>query len=325
MKKLWFTTATLVCAALLMPSCFKSGDNSLFVRGPETANFNSGVQMADEDKDQQEGDEIDWESIDIVPEQTSDSEVKAMSFNVRVIGDRGNNAWDVRKKGIPVMVRTINPTVIGVQEAQPAHLNYLSSNLPEYAYVGDGRDGGAKGEHTAIFYKTDEVQLMQSGTFWLSETPNQVSYGWSAQYRRIATWAIFKKSATGEFFFHMNTHLDFAVDVVTNEMYLIADKMREYNPQGYPGVFTGDMNTTQGSPVFDVIRTAGWKSARSEARDTDNSITFNGFGASGAIIDHVFFNKFTTSKFKVVNEKYNGVQYLSDHYPVYAVLGFPLK
>ena len=50
-----------------------------------------------------------------------------------------------------------------------------------------------------------------------------------------------------------------------------------------------------------------------------------GIGASGAIIDHVFFNKFTTSKFKVVNEKYNGVQYLSDHYPVYAVLGFPLK
>ena len=328
MKKIWLYATAWLLAVLMCPSCSKSGDNSLFVGGPETANFNSGGQKAEDDKDQQEDDELDWESIEIVPEKISDSEIKIMSFNLRVVSGEdaaSGNGWDTRKKGIPVMVRTINPTVIGVQEAQPTHLNYLSANLTDYAYVGDGRDGGTKGEHTAIFYKKEEVDLIQSGTFWLSETPGQVSYGWGAQYRRIAPWAIFKKKATGEFFFHMNTHLDFAEDVVTNEMYLIADKMREYNPQGYPGAFTGDMNTTQGSSVFNVIRTAGWKSARTEARDTDNSITFHGFGSGGGVIDHVFFNKFTVTKFKVVNEKYNGVKYLSDHYPVYAVLGFPVN
>ena len=326
MKTSWIVTASLLAAAaLLFGSCNKLADNSDFVGGPETANFNSGGQKAEEDKDEKEDDVIDWESIDIQPEVTSDSEVKVMSFNVRVVGDSGNNAWDVRKKGIPVMVKTINPTVIGVQEAQPTHMTYLKANLTDYDCVGGGRDGGDKGEHTAIFYKRDEVQMIKNGTFWLSETPSQVSYGWGAQYRRIATWAIFKKIATGEFFFHMNTHLDFGEEVVTPEMNLIASKMQEYNPNGYPGVFTGDMNTVQTSPVFNVIRTAGWKSARTEARDTDNSITFHGFGTGGGVIDHVFFHKFSATKFKVVNEKYNGVQYLSDHYPVYAIVGFPVN
>lgn len=322
MKKIGFYTTVLLMVALFFPSCTKSRDNAMFVGGPETANFNGGQSADDEGQD--DGN-IDWDSIDITPEVTEDAEVKIMSFNLRVIGDAGNNAWDVRKKGIPVMLRTVNPTVFGVQEAQPAHLNYLTFNLPEYAYVGEGRDGGNNGEHTAIFYKKDEVELLRSGTFWLSETPDRVSYGWGAQFRRIATWALFKKIANGECFFHLNTHLDFDEEVQAREMNLIEDKMREYNPDGYPAAFTGDMNVEENSSVFDVIRLKGWKSARKEAVHSDTGPTFHGFGTASSVIDHVFFYQFTASKFKVVNEKYNDVQYLSDHYPVYAILEFPLN
>lgn len=325
MKKNISLISAFLCIMLGFSACEKTADNSFFVGGPETANFNSGGMAQEDDKDASEEEEMDWESIEIIPEKTSDSQVKIMSFNVRVLGDSGNNAWDVRKKGIPVMVKTINPTTIGVQEATKTHLDYLAKNLTDYAYVGEGREGGTRGESTAIFYKKEEVELIKSGTFWLSETPHQVSYGWNAQYLRIATWAIFKKKATNEFFFHMNTHLDFDDVTVANEVALIARKCLEYNPNNYPGAFTGDMNTKENDSCFEPMKQLGYVSARRQARDTDESMTFNGFGSAGGIIDHVFSSVFKASKFKVVNEKYNGVTYLSDHYPVYAILDFPLE
>lgn len=324
MKKYQFC---LLLFSFLVCSCAGNLDNSGYIGGPETANFNSGGQKVEDESGKEEDDELSWEDIEITPEVTSDSEVRIMTFNVRgyTTEENSQNNWANRRKAIPVMIKTTNPTTFGVQEAKRSFLTWIQSNCPDYQYTGEGNGGGTSGEYSAIFYNTKEVNLLNSGTFWLSETPDKVSYGFGAKHRRIATWAVFEKKATGERFFHINTHLDFAEQVQIKEVEVIAERIKLYNPEGYPAAFTGDMNVQHNSPAFNPIRKEGWKNSRTEARETDDSGTYNGWGASGKIIDIIFIKDFKALKYKVVTEQFVGVQYISDHYPVYSVLEFPVK
>lgn len=322
----------LICLGLfllsaIILSCAKEGDNSRFVGGPETANFNSGGPKIDDGSGQQNEDELDWEAIDITPEVTSDSEVRIMTFNLRVSTSEENpqNNWSNRRKAIPVMIKTTSPTTFGVQEGKLSQISYLQTNCPEYDYVGVGNRGGTSGEYNAIFYKKDEVELLRSGTFWLSGTPDSPSKSFGAKYYRIATWAVFEKKATGERFIHVNTHLNFEEDIQIKEMEVLYGRLSQYNQDGYPSFITGDMNTLQNAPCFNAIKKDGWKNSRLEARDTDNSGTYNGWGASGKIIDIIWFKGVKALKYKVVTEQFVSVQYISDHYPVYAVFEFPVK
>ena len=57
----------------------------------------------------------------------------------------------------------------------------MKEALPGYDYIGVGRDDGKeKGEHSAIFYRTDKFDVIEKGDFWLSETPDVPSKGWDA-------------------------------------------------------------------------------------------------------------------------------------------------
>ena len=326
MRKYLKYACMLLLPAIIL-SCSKDEDNAQFVGGPETANFNSGGQQIDDGNGQQSDDELDWEAIEITPEVTSDSEVKIMTFNLRVNTSEEDpqNNWSNRRKAIPVMIKTTNPTTFGVQEGKMSQITYIQTNCPEYDYVGQGNKGGTSGEFSAIFYKKDEVKLLQGGTFWLSDTPDTPSKSFGVNYYRIATWAVFEKIATGERFIHVNTHLNFEDDVQTKEMEVLYGRLKEYNADGYPGFITGDMNTQQNAPCFSAIKKDGWKNARLEARETDNSGTYNGWGASGKIIDLIWFKGIKALKYKVVTEQFVGVQYISDHYPVYGVFEFPVK
>ena len=75
--------------------------------------------------------------------------------------------------------------------------------------MGVGRDDGAeKGEFMAVYYLRDRFELLDSGTFWLSETPDKVSRGWDGACNRTVTWVELKDRKSGKEFFYFNTHLD---------------------------------------------------------------------------------------------------------------------
>jgi hypothetical protein len=69
---------------------------------------------------------------------------------------------------------------MGVQEAMPNQVLDLEQMLPEYKQVGVGREGQGKGESSNIFYKKEKLKIVQSNTFWLSDTPDSISKGWDA-------------------------------------------------------------------------------------------------------------------------------------------------
>ena len=99
------------------------------------------------------------------------------SYNIRCNnpGD-GENAWPNRKERVKALILFHEYDVVGVQEARPEQMEDLQQ-MPGFASVGVGRDGEAGGEFSAIFYRVDRIQVLDSGTFWLSETPEKVSLG----------------------------------------------------------------------------------------------------------------------------------------------------
>ena len=105
-----------------------------------------------------------------------------MSYNIRLDhkGD-GDNAWPVRKEATIAMLEDVKPDVFGVQEALPHQVAYITEQAPNYKNVGVGRDDGvAKGEFMSIFWNVETMEMLEWGTYWLSETPDVPSYGWDA-------------------------------------------------------------------------------------------------------------------------------------------------
>ena len=137
-----------------------------------------------------------------------DETLTAMSFNVRYDnpGD-GENAWPYRIDAVEQIIESAD--VVGLQEALPGMLADLDSRLDGWARIGRGRAADGGGEFCAIYYRTDRLDLVADGTFWLSETPEVPgSVGWDAALERIATWGRFRDRHTGRTFVILNAHFD---------------------------------------------------------------------------------------------------------------------
>ena len=248
-----------------------------------------------------------------------------MSFNVRYgTAEDGDHVWDNRKDAACAMIMDQHPAVFGVQEALDFQLTYFQEHCPGYKYVGVGREDGIHdGEHMAVFYDTQRVELKEWGTYWLSETPYQPSYGWDAACRRTATWTLLKDLQTGRHFYFVNTHLDHVgKEARKNGLLLLVDKIGAMNPEGYPMILTGDMNVYPDDPCLNELRKL-MQDARQTAPVTDNDLTWHDWGkVSGRPpIDYVFYAGFEgCEKFEAIRQPYAGVDYVSDHYPVKATL-----
>jgi endonuclease/exonuclease/phosphatase family metal-dependent hydrolase len=180
------------------------------------------------------------------------------------------------------------------------------------------------GEQTAIFYLRDSITVQESGTFWLTETPGQVSRLEGHYHFRTATWVKALHKSTNVVFYHINTHLDnCGNDFRSVELSYVLDFIKE-NCEDYPVVMTADWNEHDEHSLFnDLYKTV--KNARFTASITDRGATFNNFGANTDYlrIDHVFYKGFAScSKFAVERRAWNGHAYISDHYPIYATLHF---
>ncbi len=249
------------------------------------------------------------------------SEIKVMSYNIRMSGSPeadGPNYWDFRKEASLNLIHDEKPTVFGLQEACPDQQEYMTKNLPEYGFIGVGRDDGkSKGEHMTIFWLKDEVEMLDGGTFWLSATPDEVSKGWDAACFRTCTWTIMKMKKTGEKFAYFNTHLDHkGPEAKANAMKLLAEKVKELVPEDMTVFMTGDFNTRPENEIFNPLREV-LTDSRVAAPETDNRPTSNGWKKEGgSIIDYVLFRGAEPLTYKVLRDKNYGAEFISDHYPV---------
>ena len=232
---------------------------------------------------------------------------------------------DERKELVKQELLYLQPDLFGAQEAKPAWIEFLDKELSGYGRIGVSRSKDGKGEYTPIYYKKDKFNLIDSGTFWLSNTPNVVGSRFEgANNDRIATWGLFEIKATGKKLLMLNTHLDTASEEIrTLELELIFEFLKDYDK--YPIYMTGDFNFQRHFSTYSLM-TSEYRDCEylAESQMSKGVNTFNGFGNNNSMGDYVFTDSHNSNKIichKVINEKRFGDftfdGYVSDHYAVY--------
>ncbi len=256
-------------------------------------------------------------------QKKSDS-ISVISFNIRLnTPDDGANIWDNRKDNVLNMIKMENPDFLCIQEAYFVQLDYLVSKLPDYSYIGVGRDDGMNGgEHMAILYKNKRFTVISNGDFWLSKTPDICSRGWDAACHRIVTWGYFLDNLTERYIYCFNTHLDHVGEVAREEsLKLTTQRIKTIVKDKKAPVFlTGDFNSDINSRIFEPIKKV-LKQVRKDSPITDNKGTFNGWGAApnNIVIDHIFYKNAKPVFFKTLDQDIYGRRFISDHYPIKAI------
>lgn len=268
--------------------------------------------------------------------QISDEKLlRVMTFNIRYNEPRdGVNAWANRKTKVADVIRFHRADLVGVQEAQNNQLKDLETLLPDFAWCGGGRDDGKTGgEYSAILYRKNRFKLLQTETFWLSETPEKAgSKGWDADYPRIVTWAKFEDRNTKKIFYHFNTHFDHIGKQAREESSKLLLARIPKIAGKYPFVVTGDFNATEDTNVYKIL--TGKEEAGAfkliDARYLSvnghfgGNSTFNAFKElePGRKIDYVFVGEDTrVLEHGVLSDRWDGL-WASDHLPVLAEIVF---
>ncbi|NOT92859.1 MAG: endonuclease/exonuclease/phosphatase family protein [Ferruginibacter sp.] len=259
---------------------------------------------------------------------TNAQSLKLMTYNIRLdVAVDGENDWTHRKDFFTAQMQFYEPDIFGIQEAKPNQVTDISTALPQYNFVGIGRDGIGQGESSNIYYKKDKFVVKETNTFWLSPTPDSISKGWDAAYNRVCTYALLKDKKTKKMFWVFNTHLDhIGEQAKTKGIELILSKIKILNIKKYPVIFMGDFNTEP-----DAERIQGLKKEMNDCRDVSKekpfgpSGTFNGFKHNEPVtklIDYIFISKskkIKVKKYAVLSDS-KDLRYPSDHLPVYAEL-----
>jgi len=262
------------------------------------------------------------------PSIVSAQSLKIMTYNIRLdLASDGENAWPNRKAYWASQISFYEPDIFGIQEALPHQVTDINNLLPDYDYVGVGRDGEGKGESSNIFFKRNRFKVIEQSTFWLSETPEKISKGWDAALNRVCTYALFKDTKTKKSFWVFNTHLDHIGEIArTNSIQLILSKIKELNAQNDPVFLMGDFNSEPTEQrIIDLKKQMNDSKEISEAEPFGPKGTFNAFKHNEAVtklIDYIFLSKgspFKVKKYAVLSDS-KDLKYPSDHLPVFIEL-----
>ena len=250
-------------------------------------------------------------------------EVTFMTYNIRLdVATDGENAWPRRRDFLASQVRFHRPDVLGIQEGLPGQVAWLNEHLTEYAYVGEGRDGGDRGEYSAVFYDRHRLEVVRSGTFWLSPTPEVPSKGWDAALNRICTWARFRDRAGGPDFLVFNTHFDHVGEEARkNGARLLLTMADSLNPAELPYVVMGDFNLTPETLPIQQLSAALLDAYEAAPLRLGPAGTFTGFQHDRPAtrrIDYVFVGNLPATaitRFATLTDAVGG-RYASDHFPL---------
>lgn len=257
----------------------------------------------------------------------TDDQIKASSFNIRLdhAGDGANN-WHKRKEAVATYIDATNLHIVGMQEVLDNQFQYLKKELDQYKAIGVGReDGVSKGEYAPIFYRDDMFTVLDSGTFWLSETPEQPSVGWDAAMERICTYAILKDKRNGREVHFYNTHFDHVGETARrNSAALIMDTIAAKSA-GHWVILSGDFNVEPNTAAYKTIVQTDLQDSYEQSKVRLGPVgTFNGFNPNTSYdrrIDYVFVKGFSVELYETNNLFYEA-SFLSDHFPVITLLEY---
>ena len=269
---------------------------------------------------------------------------RVMTFNIRYgSADDKENAWPLRRDLVFNIISEYQPQLIGLQEALEFQLDEITEQLPEYDYLGVGRDDGKKeGEFSAILYLKGRYKVIESGTVWLSDTPSVPgSTSWGNTLPRIVTWARFEDVRLNQQVYLFNTHFDHRSQPSREKSaQFLLDRVLSREDATIPAVVTGDFNAGESNPVIrylvedqPIAMSTGesltnprplkdtFRTRNPEAVKVGTANRFTGYSV-GPKIDYVFVSGQLSIKGAMIIRDNDQGRYPSDHFPVIADLSF---
>lgn len=257
--------------------------------------------------------------------------VNIMTYNIRYDNPEDSlNNWQYRKDRAANAIEFYQADIVGTQEVLHHQLQDLKERLPEFTAIGVARDDGKEdGEYNVLFYRTNKFDELESGTFWLSETPDEPSRGWDGACNRVATWARLKDKNSGKEILAVNTHLDHRGREARREgVNLLFNKINELS-NGAPVIVTGDFNADPDSEVIKHITNPDDPNHLTHSREIAAVVygpnwSWHDFGKIPyeyrSLIDYIFVRgDVEVDRYGVLAETENG-EFLSDHSPVLATV-----
>ncbi len=253
-----------------------------------------------------------------------------MSFNIRCGEDASPNTVAERTPRVKTYLSNYLPDIIGLQEVTPTWKTVLSEVLSGYNSEFTYRDAAGK-EAAPLYWNKSKFNALEQGTFWLSETPEEISYGWGANYYRTCSYAVLQPKNTNIIILAYNTHLDHTsllaqiegIKLVKSRMDAMEKKYRQMGCADVYSFVTGDFNA---HPTAEAIAylSQTMVEARYAAVSLETDVEQGSFsayhGAASQLIDYIFVSPNTDVKtYKVTLDKVDG-QAISDHYGLYGTV-----
>ena len=238
-----------------------------------------------------------------------------MTFNIRYDNPSdGPNAWQHRRELVLETIADYEPAALAVQEALPHQLKTLLGRFPAFKQVGSERSGDGTGEFSGLLIDTQQLEVLDSGQIWLSQTPQEVGrVGWDAALPRTATWALLRRwGVSGPAFLIVGTHFDHQGEAARDHSAeLIVSSLAQWcDGKQVPTLIMGDLNAIPNSVCLDAFGQAGF----APIGNTDEG-TFHRFGGAtdGPRIDYILRNaRWHVIGGKVVRAR-EGERAASDH------------
>lgn len=263
----------------------------------------------------------------------ADPTLRVMTFNIRyATAPDGDNGWDHRKDLLLGVIRRFDPDLLGTQETLASQADFLAERLSDYTLVGVGRDDGRRrGEFSALLFKKARFQVIDSGTFWLSKTPDRPgSKSWDSSLPRIATWVKLHDSAAGgRAICYLNTHWDHRGNQARVESARLIRRWIAEHAENNPTIVTGDFNVSEDHEGYRTLVSDQGDGPRlrdayrqvHSAHDPEEA-TFHGFSGKrhGKRIDFILASPDYVATEATIDTTSPDGRYPSDHFPVTAVL-----
>jgi len=328
----------LLCL-LAQPACEdEEADDSESSSGPAPEDDdNDAVADDDDDDDNNDDDNDDDDDDNDDNDLTPPDMLKVMTFNLRTgMALDGENSWIYRKEIVRDLLSQERPAVMGTQEGWFFQLQYIRENVPGYEWEGEARLGLGVDEYCAVFYRVEVFELLDTGTFWLSDTPEAPRSVFSENQLcpRIVTWVELQAKADGFHFFEFNTHFDTTdLDEVPQRSAALLVRQIAAIAGEAPVIVTGDFNELVGSEAYQILTGAlvyegvtgalidPWVAL--DLPEEGSSHSFTGVSPSPSRIDWVLTSAdFTPLAGEVSHYEQDG-HYPSDHFPVIVEFAWP--
>lgn len=250
-------------------------------------------------------------------------QTSVMSFNIRYDSSHDEeNGWGYRKKEVVDLIKYYQPDFLGVQEAMPNQSKFLNEKLDLYKFIGHGRDGkNSVSEGIPLFYNITKFELLSKEIFWLSETPEKVSKGWDADYKRIVVYGVFRNITTKDTVHIFNCHFDHKGKVArVQSAKLMLETISRKQLTDKNVIIFGDLNSLPAEAPIEILKQQFEDSYDSSNYPVYGPVgTYNGFDTKSILskrIDYIFTKNVEVESYRNIDDRRKNNLWFSDHLPV---------